>query len=492
MMNCYSRNQFLPEHRITIFPDSVRYRFSKLLWKLKTRTLPGSSVISWLKNLFFLAAFATLATGWSSCNEPDELGLGLLPSSDQLNVRSTDTITIESTTENGDSLLTNKNFLTYLLGSYTDPEFGRTDASVYSQLVFSSNPNLGDTNEILTADSLVMTLEYTSEAILKPYYGNKNTPLKVTVYRMTESMSPDSVYYTNRDFTVEGTPIGTATIIPQPDDSVSVYGKNVTPHVRIKLSNELANDLLELNHSTTWSSSENWLDYFKGVYIKTEPVNSTNEGSVIHFSLGGNYSAMTLFYHSDTPGDDSTKYSFVFRGEIINRFHHEYGQSDAGRQIQDPSFNSSVNYLQAMSGVRTHLNFPYLKNFTTQGQLVINKAELIIPVETNSTETYSPPVTLNILTKDSTGRALSLIDYIHESLYFGGAYSLADNSYTFNITRQVQAILGGTEDADKYYLVVPYVVRGSVIYSQNSRVVINSGSNATRPIRLKLYYTVLN
>jgi len=442
-------------------------------------------------SLFVLAAF-TLVT---ACNDPDELGLGLLPATDELGVFNTDTTTLVSFTVNGDSLPTNRLFLGYLLGSYTDPVFGRTDASIYGQLGLSNTPNFGDTNEILTADSLVLVLEYLSalsSETVSHYYGNLSTPLKVTVYRLTEAMSLDSSYYSNRTFATEAQPIGSGTFIPAPRDTVMLYGEKSNPQLRIRLNNQLAADLLALNKSDTYASTANWLDYFKGVYIKTEPVNGVNEGSVSQFYLGGSLSSLWLYFHSNTSGDDSLKYNYPFNAARIHHFEHADASFDARRQVQDPTFNDSITYLQSMAGVRTKIELPYFEQLKTLGTIVVNKAELIIPVQYLGTEVYSPPSKLNLLAVLADGSSETVVDYT-TSLYFGGNYDATNHVYTFSIARHLQAILDGDKTNYGFYLTVPYIVGASGFANiQPNRVILSSGKNAANPVQLKLSYTVLD
>lgn len=454
-----------------------------------------SSVAKWGKYFFTLLCIGAV-TILFSCNEPDELGLGLLPASAELDVFTTDTITIVAHAKEGDSLPTNRGFLGYILGSYTDPVFGRTDASFYGQLGLSSTPELGDSGEILTADSLVLALEFLSPLIsetVNHYYGNLNTPLKVTVYRLTEAMSLDSSYFSNQTLATESQPIGSGTFIPAPNDSVTINGVKAVPQLRIKLSNQLAADLLAQNNTDVFENTANWLEYFKGVYVKTEPVNGINQGSVSQFYLGGSVSSMWLYFHSDTPGDDSLKFNFPFNLARIHHFEHSDASFEAGRQVQDSTYNDSITYLQSMGGVRAKIEMPYLADLKALGPLVVNKAELVIPVQDLTTEVYSPPAKLNLVAILANGSTESLVDYTNESLYFGGTYDATNKLYKFNIARHLQSILDGSRTDYGLYVTVPYIVGASGFANiQPNRVIFTSGKNATRPVYLNLSFTILD
>ena len=64
----------------------------------------------------------------------------------------------------------------------------------------------------------------------------------------------------------------------------------------------------------------------------------------------------------------------------------------------------TVNYLQSMAGLRVKLNFPYLKHLTDSGNVVINKALLVITVPpTDDTSKFPPPANLLLTAFDTSG-----------------------------------------------------------------------------------------
>lgn len=413
----------------------------------------------------------------------------MLPPDQQINVIYSDTTTITSTTVLEDSIPTDENISANLLGSYTDPVFGRTDASFYSQLGLSFNPVLGDSTETLTPDSLVLTIQYNGA-----FYGNLNTPLKVSVFRLMEDMSEDSSYYSNKTFNFDTKAIGSVTVLPRTKDSVMVYGKSASPHIRIKLSDELANEILALNGSDTLSDNTSWLKYFKGVYIKTEPIGIKNEGSICYLNLNGTQSRLWLYYHSSQSGRDSLNYYFNFNGARSNHFQHEYTGSDVGKQLSDTTYNNSVNYIQLMAGVRTKFYLPFLKNYAANGTVMINKAELIVPFQTLSDEVYPKPSKLLILAADSAGKANFISnDYNIETSsshivlnYDASIYHSDIQAYRFNIAQHLQKILDGEIPDYGFYIV------GTAASVQANRGIISSAQNASRPIQIKISYTKIN
>jgi len=410
-----------------------------------------------------------------SCDDPKLVGLEVLPPDQQINVIYSDTTTITSKTVVEDSIPTDENISANLLGSYTDPVFGRTDASFYAQLGLSFNPVLGDSIETLTSDSLVLTIQYSGNS-----YGNLNTPLKVSVFRLMEDMNEDSGYYSNKTFIFDTKAIGSATIVPHPKDSVKVYDKNTSAHIRIRLNDELANEILALNG--------------KGIYVKVDPVGIKNEGSIVYFNLDGTQSRLWLYYHSSIAGRDSLNYYFNFNGARSNHFQHEYAGFDVGKQLLDSTYNTEVNYIQLMAGVRTKFYLPFLKNYAANGPVMINKAELIVPFQTLTDDVYPKLAKLLILAADSTGKANFISnDYNIESTsshivqnYDASIYHSDIQAYRFNIAQHLQKIIDGEIPDYGFYIV------GTGASVQANRGIISSAQHATRPIQIKISYTKIN
>src|SRR5438128_2241993 len=103
------------------------------------------------KKYFFGAGIFFFFVLFSSCKDPEELGLEVIPSSDQLALLSTDTLTLMTRTVKEDSLQTypvlnalGNSLTSQLLGNYRDPVFGKSDASFYTQVKLGLIPSFGD------------------------------------------------------------------------------------------------------------------------------------------------------------------------------------------------------------------------------------------------------------------------------------------------------------------------------------------------------------
>ncbi|HPT04584.1 MAG TPA: DUF4270 family protein, partial [Bacteroidales bacterium] len=149
----------------------------------------NSSIVNHSSRLLISVIVLFSSLFFSCQKEPDKLGLGITPVGDRLNLRYCDTSTVIAYSVYDDSVRTDQVSPT-LLGSIYDPVFGKTVASIYTQLSLSEYDYDFGTQPIL--DSLVLQLQY------KGYYGDTTTPMTVKIYEMADTLSLDSVYYYNQ------------------------------------------------------------------------------------------------------------------------------------------------------------------------------------------------------------------------------------------------------------------------------------------------------
>jgi hypothetical protein len=433
------------------------------------------SSIFWGKCFFSALVISILFV--SSCKNPDDIGLDVIPASDHLTTLFTDTLTVNVSTAREDSLRSDE-VSQILLGSISDPHFGVSTASLYTQVLLGQTPSLG-TN--LTHDSLVLSFAYSG------HYGDTITANTFHVYRVREDMHLDSSYYTNRYFNADSiTELASNTsYLIRPSD-VSIVGTDTQSlQLRIKMTDAFADTILNLaNNTSANTSNDAWKTSFQGLYIKSDPVMS-NGGSVLYFNPNSVYTKMTLYYHSDTT---AKTYDFTLTNAArVNHQTHDYTGSSVGMQLATPSFNDSLAYLQATAGLKASISFPYLKNMIASGKIIINKAELVITVaDTSNSVDHPVPSSLFLTAKDSAGTLLFVSDYLDQLISFGGAY-LSSNTYKFNIGRHLQRILDGNIDDFGFSLnIVSSVVEAN-------RVIIGSGKGTANPAKMKLnlFYTKL-
>ena len=451
-------------------PRVLRAGFSRFLSLQKSLCSNISSAYS--RRKYFFLAISFLACFSFACKNPDEIGADVIPAGSQLNLILSDTSTVVSQTALEDSVRGDELSLS-LLGSYNDPVFGNSTASVYAQVYLSGTPDFGTVTQ---SDSFVLSLSYSG------YYGDTLSSQIVNVYRLSDDMYLDSSYYTFKTFADNGIPIGSMTYQPHPNQNVVVDTTAESPQLRIRLDQTLADQLMALNGHAEFSTNDLWIAYFKGLRIQATRLGLPDTGSISYFNFYN--SKLTMYYH-DTSNTIKT-YNFSLSGARVNHFDHDYTGTAVGMQLTDPTSGDSINYLQAMCGVKTKITFPYFKNYLDSGKIVINRSEVKIRIQSGSGSSFAPALNVFLLAIDSLGHVYFPADYYESGSAYGGTVGSDGVTYTFNIARQLQRVLNGTVKDYGYYL----VTSGSSV--EANRTIIGSGKNATYPIRLQLYYTKLH
>lgn len=435
-----------------------------------TSIFPQSSGIFHASKQLLLFSLVILSLLTPGCKDPDELGLEVLPASDELGMSFTDTCTITTRTVKEDTLRSDE-LSAQLIGSYIDPYFGKATAECYSEVLLQGTPNFS-THQV--TDSLVLKLFY------KGYYGDTTTQQIIRIFRLTESMSADSNYYSNRTFTTESTPLGTLSFFPMPNTPVVIDSDTVAAQIRIPLDLTLADSLVALNGSTTYQSNEAWRQYFKGIKLSIDEAAGVGQGCINYFDL---FNARMTLYYRDT-ANVSKNYSWVLTGAKSNFFSHDYTGFPAGNHLQDSTYADTVTCLQGMAGLKTRFELPYFEHLKDSGNIIINRAQLKVTLTDGTTSPYPAPSSLLIVAINEDGVTTSFpADYFESGSFFGG--SLDSRTYTFNLTRHLNQVLSGVRGNYGYYL----VVSGSSI--QASRAIIGSGKSQVNPMQLNLYYTRL-
>ena len=418
-----------------------------------------------------------------SCKDPNTVGMEVLPSNDYLNVLYSDTATIISTTVLEDSL-TSGNSSSNLAGTNVDPVFGLSRAGFYAQLApLKLSPNFGVEPQ---CDSVILALIYTGS------YGDTSAsalPQQFNVYQVTEDMSRDTVYYSNRKIGYS-TLIGSYVFTPNIKDSVPVNGKNEAPQLRIQLDTSFFRTyILNQTGQATLGSVSAFQTYFKGIYVTPDTINNIGN-RILSFNLAAEslISRLHVYYHNavDTGVYDmsiDTKVSCV----AVNNFYHNYVGSQIESKLNDPVAGSNEVYLQAMAGLKTKIDLPNLKNYKNIGRIAINRAELVISTNPGMINGYSPVGQLAVQGIDSAGKSIFTADYFESTGFRGGVYDATTGEYKTNISRYVQQVLTGKVEDYGLYL----VVYGGAVYANRS-ILYGSGTFLPAGIKLKITYSLLN
>ncbi len=429
---------------------------------------------------FFLIIPVCISFFVTSCKESNVVGLDVQPANDLLNVTYQDTATLFTRTVKMDSLRTDETFLQsattdVLLGTYLDPVFGKTSASIYTQLMLSTeNPGF-ETNPIL--DSAVLSLVYDPS-----YYGKaQHAAQNINVFEVLEDIK-DTSYYSNESLSVSSVSLANYMFVPNLTKSDTIFGEAMKPQLRIRLAN-FGQNILDNQGTANLISNDAFQSYFKGLYITTENTTglSSGDGNILRFKLADSQTRLTLYYHNDTEGD-SLKYYFSLAGAAhFSNFTHDFSAVDANLASQLsslPPIQNDVVFIQAMSGTKVKIEMPYIMNWNKLGPIGINKAELVIKINTNAAyelETFAAPERLKVYGINDDGSDYFLPDDLYENANhpFGGYYNPDTKEYRINISRYIQQILNGKIKNNGLHLLA---FNGAI---NANRVVVGGGGNGS-------------
>lgn len=397
---------------------------------------------------FVIAALLVGIALWSCTDKPDTIGLELLDS-DKSTVGKDTVFELFVYSEREDSVTTDETSVN-LLGSMFNETFGRSNTSIYTQVRISSlKPDWGS-NPV--ADSVVFTMVYAD------YYGDLETEQTVKAYRLLEDLERDSTYWSNVHFDVnEDEPMAEYSFIPNLDDILVVDSGGgihdssyIAAELRIPFYTSFADYMFNLDTAYT-SSSDAFLEEFKGIYLRNNQVDNVGDGAILSFDLLENRSNLTIFYHNDSA--DSLKFGFLINlnNARVGRFAHEYELSTNQNFIQqvlngDQSMGEDGLYLEGTGGVKTIIKFPGVTEWMEEPTRVINQASLIINLAEDYTEDYKPSTSLILFKNTESGSFDFVPDQLEGESYFGGQYSESSNAYVFRISIHLQDLLAGEPD----------------------------------------------
>jgi hypothetical protein len=382
----------------------------------------------YLSVLFVVGAFLI-----NSCSKPDDIGIEVIGEL-QDDVFYTDTLTVIAETIREDSLRSDEAVAAFnMMGSYSDPVFGLSRASFYTQILLPSNNNNFTFGTDPLLDSVVFTLAYAD------YYGDTLTPMNVEVYQTDEKMVIDTNYSTN-DVVLLGQQLYSGAVDVRPKDSLTVSGAKRAPHLRLRLNDAFGTSFIT-SGSANFVDNVTLTNYFKGVHVKAVDVTAVGQGVIMSFNLLASMSKLTFYYKN---GTDTTARSASFEINSacsrFNHFEHDYTAAEFGTTF--PANGDNRLYIQSMAGVKIRLKFPHLKDFNKNGgPTAINKAELVIPVLDNTT--FKNHQNLLVFGVDTAGAEAIIPDLLEPSSYYGGSFVTAENVYKFNLARYVQRVVSG-------------------------------------------------
>jgi len=426
-----------------------------------------------------------------SCSDADQIGLDLIESPATLHA--TDTITLQAFALPDDSVATSISRMK-VLGVIDDPVFGKTRASIYSEIRMEGNEISLGANPQLDSVNLVLTYQGS-------HYGMLGTPQTVRVYELSENFPEQDTLFSNSSLPyipelITKNPDGFK-LNPAPTDSVMIESVMRTPQIRIPLSEAFGQKFIDASGTPTFDNVPNFLEEFKGLYLTVDehlpdgPGDGgefKGKGSMVLIDMLHPLTSVELFYHND---DDTLLLRFPINEfakhfSQIEHFGYETANEVLRNQVidQDLALGDSLLFLQALGQVRTDIHFPFLDDLLEK-PWIINKAELVVPVQEDFVSRLFPvPPQLLLLRHREEGGLTFVADYALGVDYFGGLYDESNNSYVFNITQYFQQLIDGTHPN------LGLAMMPSRAHERPGRVVLHGPGRSEDPMQLILYYSV--
>ncbi len=340
----------------------------------------------------------------------------------------------------------------FLLGAYTDPHFGEITARPFLQI---DKPATAVTiAEKAVFDSLVLIVYLNGY-----YYGDSTGAATIDVHELDEDLALgyNEKLYSNSDFAVRSTPLGSK--------QLNIY-PNITDSVIIRLRDDKGQELFNKirEKADELNSTENFLPYFKGIRISMPDAT----GKVV-YGLDGAAGKiiMRLHYHTTIPYPQeqqvdfpSLSNEFAFRQILVNRNGTLPSPTVAGKYELPSSETNHIGYTQPATGALMKIIFPGLRNILNTGKpLNLLHAELIIRPVSQSFTTLSLPPSLRLyqtdgsnfienFLPDSTGQAVLSASPVLDHLYG------INNFYRFNITGYINELLHTAGSAGEGFFVL--------------------------------------
>lgn len=484
---------------------------------------------------------------FSSCKDPNTIGLGEEDSAIKGDLY--DNTTVTSQTQLDDAVNT-LNLERYPVGFMTDPVFGETlagaamvvNAPGTSAILSTTSKYRFGKNAIL--DSAVLILGYakvtSGSSVITPFYGDSTQTYTFTVGQMTRDLTQEHSFLSSTEWGKDATeilgtlvtndknqPQGAVYIKPLTPFKVTdiVTGKpdtlkSVVPQLRIRLNTALIQNKIVKMDTLALDNKNLFNDKFRGLYVSAK---ASGKGGMIFFNFADTTSKLQLYYKRDgkTVGTrDTTSVSFPITqdlGRVLSYVKHTYTNPDIKAQLEDNSGKQfEKTYLQALSGLRNKISFNFDEFNAKLGgaKVAINKAELVVDVTPEADAHFKPAPRLRLYINDVAGKRIKVSDNNPGSqsnpngdprgvsdLEFGGYFDSVNSRYIFTLTSYVQDLVSGKiKDYGTFLSPAPllYPTNASpldpLVTTAERSILVGpkkDAAAATKRMKLNIFYTKL-
>jgi hypothetical protein len=417
-----------------------------------------------LPAVFFLAVILSM---FSCKKQESALGVDVLPGEDRLNVENV-TFSVTTLTRKSDNLRTDTLRLNHA-GRYVDPDFGDISASFSTQFFLPETGSLQGSLASIRVDSLILNIAYSA------LYGS-SAAQTLRVYELDQELVKDSAYFASSNVNIFPNPLG---------EKVNFSPVLTDTFLRIPLNSALGQKLVGILKGGV-SNNLDFVKQFKGIQVKPEFTPASGQGGLISFDLLSDFTNLTLYYYNS---EDNQFYNYSFNVERASERFNNYTINDTGFPVNAAINNAQASaqrvFVQSIAGVGVEVKIPDLLSELASGNTVINKANLIVPVE-GGFGPFAPPAQLYVYGIDSLGNRRRLPEYFDQQfIYRGALFTPQQAAYVFDVTSYIQFSLLSKQNFGLYLLphILPVDPGANV-----SRAVLKGGA-ADNPMRLQIIYT---
>lgn len=417
-------------------------------------------------------AYAIAATAlFSACDNDENMGTELMPETDHPIIVVTDTIDIKAETILDDTVYsTNQSHL--LVGSFTDPVFGKTDAAFFAKF---SNTSYGKFPSKTICDSVILTIGLDSTAL--HFYGDTLAKSSIDIYTLTSKIYADSSYYSNFKYKeiISNSPIASTEFIPT----------QTKKEIRFSLPLDFGKKVINCSRDTTFDKNFFGLCFTSG----------SESSCIIKSSRNNNNIKYCVYYHleGDTASTAVT-FSVASTNACASFFTHDY----TGTNIPSNSESDTLMYLQSMSGTKIKIDLSDIRKYSKleQKRFSLMRADLILPVDSvlSDIKAFSPISQITCIGNKKEDGSLKYFEEFLSYDSYNGTQIRSNNfestrcRYNVNLTTRVIDLLKlYSKDIEPDYDIFIYPYARTADFG---RTLINAPSKKSSPMKLVIQYTV--
>lgn len=411
-----------------------------------------------------------------SCSEsPSEFSIGENFVESTTDITLIDTFAVDISTVILDTIKGNASGTSFI-GTFKDEYIGKVSSSSYFQLGVPTN--IGSIQSDERYDSLTLILNYNGYS-----YGDTTQLQSLLVYQLDENIVVDnnSIITTQTKFNYKSTPIGLLNYTPNPNGSVDTLS--------IKIDDNFGYELIEKikNGSEVFESSTNFNNYFKGLIIKP---NELQTGAIVGFN--SEESSIRLVLHTTLENITSENYSYEFSlynyGMQFNNIEFDLSTTELNKLISQKEELSSnqlggLALLQGGLGLALKIKFPTISELLLFDRGTIMKASFSLSLLKNSFDKDKLPTYLSVYAIDRFNRISDNSSGVtFTSLTIDEDYD-EELNYNFDMTNYLVDELSDQYIDPDYGLMITLSQKNEV--SNFSQVIFNTSHQNNK---LKLYY----